>query len=279
MAADNRPGDLRVPWQLIMDLGATALAAEARAVRFEGGGWLGVHRRAARMAAMTSHDDQTQGREAWLLRWRSQCFLLQLSEADRQVQALLSRLPRCGLRLDERAGWQGRVAVACRTGGNVLAWRHLRRRLDRWPVATLPGHRLHRALARLQRVAAGSAPRVTIAYLRTLCGGWCPSRCSRGQAPCLFGCGGRPDGVQHFAHCSVVRRLLTAGAGLTPPRAGRELDLFLGFDWPDAESIAWSRALYALYRIHNSLRHGRVTSEQLDGAFRGALWEATSRTE
>ena len=68
--------------------------------------------------------------------------------------------------------------------------------------------------------------------------------------------------MQHFAHCSVVRRLLVAGAGLPPPHAGRELDLFLGFDWTDAEIIARSRALYALYRAHKSLRHGRVTRER-----------------
>ncbi|CAK0883973.1 unnamed protein product, partial [Prorocentrum cordatum] len=50
-------------------------------------------------------------------------------------------------------------------------------------------------------------------------------------------------------------------------------------DWLDAETAERDKAIYAAYRAHTSLRHGRITNEQVDGALRGALWEATSRAE
>eukprot|EP00959_Pyramimonas_sp_CCMP1952_P170866 3570558-Pyramimonas_sp.AAC.1 len=49
----NSLRDLHMPRQL-EDLEATALAAEARVARFEDGGRMDVHRRAARTAARTS---------------------------------------------------------------------------------------------------------------------------------------------------------------------------------------------------------------------------------
>eukprot|EP00959_Pyramimonas_sp_CCMP1952_P342860 7182896-Pyramimonas_sp.AAC.1 len=55
----------------------TALAAKARAVRFEDGGRFGARRCAARTVALTSQGGaQALGREAWLQPWRSQCSLL-----------------------------------------------------------------------------------------------------------------------------------------------------------------------------------------------------------
>ena len=95
---------VHLPWQL-KDVMATALAAKARVVRFEDGGRLEVHRRAARLAALTSQGvDHTLGREGWLQRWRSRCFLLQLAEADRQVRVKLAQLPPDTKLLAEQAG-------------------------------------------------------------------------------------------------------------------------------------------------------------------------------
>ena len=196
---------LAFPWQL-KDLAASALAAKVRVVMFEAGGALDVHRRAARLQSMLSAgDDHTLMREGWLQRWRPKCFLIQLAEADEEVAAQLRQVPADSAWLTEQTGWQRRVADLGRAAPGVLAHRHLRRRLDRWQAATLPGHRLPRVLHRLHRLAACCTPRVQAAYLRLVCNGLCTHRRFQGKGRCLFGCGDHPDSIEHFAFCSVPR--------------------------------------------------------------------------
>ena len=108
------------------------------------------------------------------------------------------------------------------------------------------------------------------AYLRLVCNGWCTLLVRMW--------GQHPDSVEHFAQCPVVRRLCADCVGLVPPDPGRALDMFLGFDWAEDEVRLRGAVTYALYAVHNARRHGTIGPEQLEGAFREALREATRGT-
>ena len=70
----------------------------------------------------------------------------------------------------------------------------------------------------------------------------------------------------------MVRKCFQKVALDPPSDNSFALDWFLGFCWPlSASRVAHitllSQALYALYRVHGSVRHGRVHQEDMLGAF------------
>ena len=166
-----------------------------------------------------------------------------------------------------------------------MAATHLRRRLDRWALQVLPGHRLDRAMRASRLIAAHCHPRVWAAYLRALCNGWCTRRRFQSRGACRFGCGGHEDSIEHMAFCNKVRELWQRHLCLAPPPPGQELDIFLCLEvpvfgngvrqegFPDSAQALCSQALglFALHCTHNSLRHGRLGEDEIDGAFREHL--------
>ena len=192
-----------------------------------------------------------------------------------QVNVQIQQVPSDSAWLTRQAGWQRQVADLCRAAPGTLAHRHLRRRLDRWQAATLPGHRVPRVLDRLQRLASCCTHRVLAAYLRLVCNGLCTYRRFQSRGGCRFGCGDRADSIEHFAFCRVLRLFFQrAGVISEPPAPAQALDLLLGLEGPDNLIQVHGQAIYALSVVHNARRHGSISTEQvadaLDAAFQMA---------
>ena len=199
---------LGFPWEL-RDVRAAAVASKARAVRFEAQGNLQVHARARRMEALRSFVDSKLARDAWLGTWRSRCYLLQLARADIQVSRMIHASPKVDLRLQDSQGWQRRITAVCRGPHGAQAQRHLRRRLDLWRIAALPGLRPDRAVRHLHHLASSGHPRVLAVYLRTIFNGWCTNHRSQGAGPCRFACGGGRDKLEHVTFSPTVKALFS----------------------------------------------------------------------
>ena len=117
--------------------------------------------------------------------------------------------------------------MVCRGPPGAHAQRHLRRRLDRWNIVTLPGLRPARAVRHLQQLVLNGHPRVAAAYLRTICNGWCTSHRFQGAGPCRFACGRGRDKLEHFAFCATEKALFSEFR-IPPSASGLELDIFWG---------------------------------------------------
>ena len=156
------------------------------------------------------------------------------------------------------------------------AFIHLRRRLDRWNLCILPGHRPARAEKAMRIIGKQLTPKVLAAYIRLICNGWCTSRRFQGRLGCRFGCGGEQDSVEHFAYCSKLRTCFSRDLCLTSPALGYELDEFLcmcslnsAHDHAALTHAIVLRAVacYATFRAHNGLRCGDVSAEHWEAAF------------
>ena len=109
-------------------------------------------------------------------------------------------------------------------------------------------------------------PRVWAAVFRLLCNGWCTQSRFGGTGPCRF-CGAGEDSIRHLAHCRVVR---TQQPLFQAPTSGLQLDTLLGFDGrlgDEQRLVVWAHSVYALYRVYNGRRHGRLSLEDVAGAF------------
>ena len=163
----------------------------------------------------------------WWRGWSQNAFLVHLREADTELRRKLRANPGTDIALHRRDGLQKRVTSFCRTTPVGVAHRHLRRRLDRWPLQTLPGHRVQRALKALWVSQRRATARVQASYMRTICDGWC-TRCRfQTRSGCLFGCGVGEDSVSHFACCPVVSGFFASGIHLSDSRGPNALDDFL----------------------------------------------------
>ena len=124
-------------------------------------------------------------------------------------------------------------------------------------------------------------PRVISAYLRLICNGWITGRRFQRQAFCSFSCGVQEDSIEHFAKCSAVASYFRTFLGLQRPDVGLELDHFLCMDLScDLRTqagvgeelfgrICRLRVLgcYALFMLHNNVRHGLIAPDELHDAF------------
>ncbi len=155
------------------------------------------------------------------------------------------------------------------TGSAML---HLRRRMDRWSgMTTLPGYRPNRARAVLEVLRRKATPRIQAAYLRTICDGWCTKHRFQGQGACAFGCRGGRDKLDHYACCTVVSHLFATGLNLHGPSG---LDSFFCMNDGHEEVIkARATGIYALYRLHNGVRHCHFTPQDYQGAFKRFITE------
>ena len=153
------------------------------------------------------------------------------------------------------------------------ACKHLRRRLDRWALNILPGHRVQRALRVLEVLQRMTSPRVQASYLRTICDGWCTRRRFQSRGGCAFGCGRGEDSLSHFACCSVVAELFVNGIHLPGSRGPGALDVLLCMTSAEEEVAARGVGLYALYRLYNSIRYNVFQRHEFQDAFSGFVRE------
>ncbi len=259
---------LHLPIALV-DMHAVAMAAKVRVLRCENQaeGGLQVARRADRLLD-TSRGDCSLLHSLWCRTWGQNSFFFQLRRADDDLRLKLRANPGVDLMLHKRGDLQKRISSFCRTTAVGDACQHLRRRLDRWTLDTLPGHRVQRAVMVLGVLQRKTTPRVQASYLRSICDGWCTRRRFQDRGDCLFGCGRGEDSLSHFACCSVVSELFVNGIHLPGSRGPGALDVFFCMNTTDEEVIAArGRGLYALYRLYNGVRHRAFVPVEYQDAF------------
>ena len=244
-------------------------------------GGLEIQARASQIRALLPHERCSLAHLQWWLGWAQRSFLLKLSAAHSDLSQKLQGGQHIMRDLQAQEGWQGRVAKLFRSvpiGGSAL---HLRRRLDRWPLLTLPGRRVGKVRRVLNVLSRLTTPRVQAAYLRMVCNGWCTKRRFQHGGFCLFGCGAGEDSLEHMATCWKVGEWFSTHLQLHVARGRGALDeLFCmttdsdpmlagGYSTQHFESYVVRRALgcYALFRIHNGMRYGNFQMQELSGAF------------
>ena len=265
----------------LVDMVAIAHAAKVRVRYFENEamGGLHVHRRATRLMAQFG-DTCSLSHIAWCVEWGRRSFLHNLVHADSRFIHMTRRQPVEESVMESRDGFQKHITPLLRSIAVGSSMVHLRRRLDYWSgLMTLPGHRTGKVRIVMSVLQRRANPRVQAAYLRTVCNGWCTRRRFQDRAAtCTFGCGRGMDSVEHFARCPLVGQLFDRNSRLQAGGTEAALDSFLILnDLHDEEKIL-SRGigLYALYRLHNGIRHGLFTQEEVYQAFGGFMREAVS---
>ena len=138
----------------------------------------------------------------------------------------------------------------------------------------------------LKTIGEGLPPRVWAAYFRLICNGWMTARRFQGSGKCLFGCGNGHDSIEHFAQCPVVSHWLHENLGISPAPVGEEMDHFLGMrideerdDTHMNSRIRRGLATYALYKVHNGVRHQSFGDARLSEVFAYFLQEGQSPDE
>jgi exonuclease III len=278
------------------DLGTRCTAAQARTYRHENAAQGGLKIRARhkalvrRLSAFPPH-----------FRWRGwiennfiytlNAAAVKLKAAETKLCTVNSILHRGSAMEQQRIGWQARANRILRdahpTGDLVM---HLRKRLDRWHIDILPGHRVARAVTALSELSRSAPPRVFAAVLRALCNGWATSRRFQGNGSCCFGCV-QEDSIEHYAFCKVFHRLSLRHLGLPTPPVERRLADFLCLDPCTAglqaslqggDEKATARTLrglstYCLHRTINAIRHGTISGALLaEQAFAAFVTDAAS---
>ena len=250
----------------LADIHSILTASKARVVRWEAEGCLRIHQRAVLMQRLTCRDDScTLARLTWLRTWRDRSFILNLFKAAEHVQIWYKANPDHE-RWHRKVDWQKHATEQVYGPSRAYARLHLDKRLRHWKLALLPGHRLAPALRNLEAIGRRCQPRVWAAVFRLLCNGWCTQSRFGGTGPCRF-CGAGEDSIRHLAHCRVVR---TQQPLFQAPTSGLQLDTLLGFDGRLGDEqilVVWAHSVYALYRVYNGRRHGRLSLEDVAGAF------------
>lgn len=215
-------GYLNLP-SAITDVAAIAPAAKARVVRFENAadGGLEIQVRAHRLRGLHHDDDCSFAHVDWCRSWAKRSFLINLSTAHTDFHHKLRGREEAVGDLQKREGWQSRVAKVFTSVPIGQSTIHLRRRMDRWKLLTLPGHRVGKVQRVLEVLSRLSTPRVQAAYLRMVCNGWCTKRRYQQRAFCFFRCWEGEDSLEHMATCWKVGELFSTHLGLHAAR-GRE---------------------------------------------------------
>jgi len=251
-----------------------ARAAKVRVFRWENvaAGGLHARRRAhALRSAFVSVDCPV--RKRFLQDWLDRSFVVKVADgqalAYQTAQAQGVDFP--GLFLDSEGNpidkrlWQRTAFRFFSENRAVVQHNHLRRKLDLWPLDLLPGRRVARALSVLRAIGSLCPPKVWAAYFRCLLRGWMCARSFGGKAPCRLGCGVGQDELQHLPHCRVTQALFLRYFNVDLRELSGRVDKFLllhgAFDSP----AAGARALYCLYRAHNSARLGGAEAAHVFG--------------
>ena len=266
------------------DMQAISMAARARVATHEDAryGGLEVQKRAQLLRRNLQSAEETP-RLAYFADWINGNFLFSLESAmkalehkERVLRLDVSLLLHEGLPEQARVGWQARATKILRENKEPDARVHIRRRLDRWQIATLPGHRVERWLRTLHNTSHLLPPRVVASQFRVAFNGWMTSRRFQRSGCCILGCASGADSIEHYAFCSMYHRLCKRWLGLERPSAEECLSTFIGLTTPGNNySTAALRAIsvFSLYRTHNALRHGPI-QQYAEHLFRGFLREA-----
>jgi len=266
---------LHLPLSLV-DMRAVSVAAKIRVLRWEnqGEGGLQCVQRAWQLLTDGAASVSLM-HSSWCQKWGRNSFLIHLRNADRELRQKLRSSPGVDLRLQHKPEFQKRLTQFCRSTVPGDADHHLRRRLDKWNLNTLPGHRLQRARRNLEVLKRRSTPKVQASFLRTVCQGWCTRHCFQGSGGCLFGCGRGDDRLTHYAACGVVSEIMHNRIQLPCPRGAGALDSFLCMTLADEDTIvARCVGLYALYRLYNGIRHHAFCQSEFQDAFNRYFQEA-----
>ena len=212
----------------------------------------------------------------WTSKWSQNSFLFILEAADLQLQARERIEQHAVPKAEVKIGWQSRAENMLNFKPRGMALLHLRRRLDRWKLHTLPGHRPRRIERLLHSLSKLAQPRVLAAVLRIVCNGWCTGRRFQRSDACKFGCKSGLDSNEHYARCPRLQQCFNRHLNIPAPERGFELDEFLCMRVYNARlppaalaSAIMARAVacYAAYRTHNGIRCGRISQELWEGAF------------
>ena len=175
-----------------------------------------------------------------------------------------------------RGRWQKQAGLLLRPPEPLALDRHLRRRLDRWDVPVLQGHRVPRLQRVLRRLGPLVPPCVWASALKALMDGWTSADPSRRAPHCCFGCVSSQDTIQHYARCPVVARLAQARLRLDPVAfTGRLEDFLLLRSGTDEHISLGALRLYATFMATNAVRHGR--SRSAEDAWLQAMTDAAGR--
>ena len=259
----------------LMDMDAVALAAKARVVFFENKehGGLDTTRRAARFPT-TAADECSLQHVGWINTWSRNSFFFTLERARNTYRDRCSRDSVEARGRDEQQGWQRNATQILRSVPKGISTTRLRRCLERWKIQVLHGHRVGRAMRVMVEVGRTSSPRVMAAYLRTICNGWCTKRRYQSHGLCAFDCGGGEDSLEHFARCPKVRSMIGACSEWQLTTGPAALDDFsILHEGAVNEMPRKADCLYALYRLHNGIRHGLFQATDHQGAFHRFLRE------
>lgn len=96
--------------------------------------------------------------------------------AEQELGLQTSLLDATGHETQEKKGWQARAAAILRKTRRTNYVRHIRRRLDRWRIPTLEGHRVHRWRTNISSINKLIPPRVLACLFRAAFNGWVTSR-------------------------------------------------------------------------------------------------------
>ena len=290
----------------LVDLRTVAIAAKSRVCRMENRihGGLHIHRRARRLKHLADDCDDWQ-RLSWVAKWLPRNFLFSVAASDtvveeriglqRRLDTLPEKYTQWVMAQEQQSEsrrkctvvyWQAVARSIIRQPSLCAATAHLRRRLDKFQLRTLPGHRVARAIDVCKRLNRLCAPRVCAAYIRTICDGWTTQARFQRRAPCPFGCRYGRDSLHHIIQCPKLQTWCTKHLALRRAPDGYAADTFLCMytDCLDASFLmhgstadevlrARGLAVYAAYRLRNGIRHARHSRHSLDGAFLGYVRE------
>ena len=268
------------------------VAARARVARHEdrcNGGLQVRERRRKLLTRLGAANDLDAEYHAWIQKG----FLCALHDAtvvllnaERKLGTENSLLGFGNGSIQQKEGWQKRAYALLRSATPSGALRrHLRRRLDRWKIPVLPGHRVERAVATLKCISSRAPPRVWAVVLKTFCNGWVTARRFQSAGTCPF-CGrADSDSLENFARCHTVAQLFEKHAGIG---ASSQADGLLNFlclshghsnlcpqlRGGDERATAYTLrgvALHALHKVANHRRHGQLSLSEVEHAFKPLL--------
>ena len=277
--------DLGFPAEM-PDFAAAALGAKCRVHRWEDAacGGLLVRRRLQRLTSMAD-GSQFPARIVIWRDWINGNFFANLHRAQRQ---LADAADTAHLSVDlllqgssaepvPKRSWQKKCCQVLRCGDAFGLHQHLRRRLERWRIPLLPGHRVHRLQTVLRRLGPMVPPCAWAATLKTMLDGWTCTDPSRRSPHCCFGCKAAQDSIQHYAFCPCVAKLARSRLRLEAAAPAARLEDFLLLHRQTSTQQLALRALrlYATFIATNAARNGRVavTSD----AWVQAMTEAAAR--
>ena len=290
----KRATDLHFPKNLC-DIRCSAVACRARVAMFENhmhGGLQVVTRARALRQVIGDHDNMFRVNR--FRGWLTSNFLLSLDGSMDELRHVERSLGIGSSLLHDtseeaRQGWQARASRLVRQRCQLSPMMHVRRKLDRWQVRTLPGHRANHWVKVLCSTTKLLPPRVKACQLRTAMNGWFTGRRFQQTGGCLFACRDSEDSIEHYAHCKAFHQLCKQWLGLDKPPPDERLADFLGIQpWVNSlpehcrddngfATVAALRAIgvFSLYKTHNAVRHGNVGRGDAQPAFKGFIRDAT----